>query len=117
MNRVLKDVILIPQRATFDRLNLTVRTGGERIADRGKKTDSFPRDTRIAAYLKGIGARFEVHVKRYVYVVDENHVAHRREIVIRDDAVDVFVVEKGVRAGDRIVVDGVRQIRDGDKVE
>ncbi len=43
MNRVLKDAILIPQRATFKGRTLRVRTGEERIADRGKKTDSFPR--------------------------------------------------------------------------
>jgi membrane fusion protein, multidrug efflux system len=76
MNRVLKDAILIPQRATF-----------------------------------------EVHTKRYVYVVDKDHVAHRREVVIQDDADDIFVVEKGVGLGDRIVVDGVEQVRDGDRVE
>ncbi len=55
--------------------------------------------------------------KRYVYVVDKDHVAHRREIVIEDGADDVSVVEKGVNVGDRIVVDGVGQVHDGDKVE
>ena len=55
--------------------------------------------------------------KRYVYVVDKDHVAHRREIVIEDGADDVSVVEKGVQVGDRIVVDGVGQVHDGDKVE
>ena len=94
-----------------------MRTGRERIADSRKKTDSFPPDTPIAAYLKGVGAGFEVHVKRYVYVVGEDRVAHRREIFIRDDADDVVVVEKGVGVGDRIVLDGVKQVRDGDKVE
>jgi membrane fusion protein, multidrug efflux system len=117
INRALKDAILIPQRAMFDGLGLRVRTGGERIADRGKLSDSFPPDTPIAAYLKGIGARFQVHAKRYVYVVDKDHVAHRREIVIREDADDIFVVENGVGVGDQIVVDGVRQVRDGARVE
>jgi membrane fusion protein, multidrug efflux system len=55
--------------------------------------------------------------KRYVYVVDKKHVAHRREIVIEDGANDVSVVKEGVRVGDRIIVDGVGQVRDGDKVE
>jgi membrane fusion protein, multidrug efflux system len=55
--------------------------------------------------------------KRYVYVVDKDHVAHRREIVIEDGADDVSVVEEGVSVGDRIVVDGVGQVHDGDKVE
>ena len=55
--------------------------------------------------------------KRYVYVVDKDHVAHRREIVIEDDADDVSVVKEGVSVGDRIIVDGVGQVHDGDKVE
>jgi membrane fusion protein, multidrug efflux system len=55
--------------------------------------------------------------KRYVYVVDKDHVAHRREIVIEDGADDVPVVKEGVSVGDRIIVDGVGQVHDGDKVE
>jgi membrane fusion protein, multidrug efflux system len=55
--------------------------------------------------------------KRYVYVVDKDHVAHRREIVLEDGADDVSVVKEGVSMGDRIIVDGVGQVRDGDKVE
>jgi membrane fusion protein (multidrug efflux system) len=55
--------------------------------------------------------------KRYVYVVDKDHVAHRREIVIEDGADDVSVVKEGVSVGDRIIVDGVGQVHDGDKVE
>jgi membrane fusion protein (multidrug efflux system) len=117
MNWVLKDAILIPRRATFEGRYSTVRTGGERAADSKKMTDKFPPDTPVAASLMGIAEGVEVPVKRYVYVVDKDHVAHRREIVIQHDADDVFVVEKGVGAGDRIVVDGVWQILDGDKVE
>ncbi len=62
-------------------------------------------------------ATFEDHAERYVYVVDKDHVAHRREIVIQDEAEDLLVVKKGVGVGDRIVLEGVRQVRDGDKVE
>ncbi len=62
-------------------------------------------------------ATFIYHAKRDVYVVDKDHVAHRREIVIQDAAEDHFVVKKGVEVGDKIVLDGVRQVRDGDKVE
>ena len=40
-----------------------------------------------------------------------------REVVIQDEAEDHFVVKKGVEVGDKIVLDGVRQVRDGEKVE
>jgi membrane fusion protein, multidrug efflux system len=62
-------------------------------------------------------ATFEDHARRYVYIVDEVHVAHRREIVIHDEAGGLFVVENGVAVGDQFVVDGVRHVRDGDRVE
>jgi membrane fusion protein (multidrug efflux system) len=76
INRVLKDAIVIPQRATFEILD-----------------------------------------KRYVYVVDKDHVAHQREIAVQNETEDLFVAKKGVAVGDRIVTDGVRMVRDGEKVE
>jgi membrane fusion protein (multidrug efflux system) len=62
-------------------------------------------------------ATFEDHGKRFVYVLDKGDAAHRREIVVKDEVDDLFVVESGVGAGDRIVVEGVRLVRDGHKVE
>jgi membrane fusion protein (multidrug efflux system) len=62
-------------------------------------------------------ATFEVLAKRYVYVVDEDNVAHQREIAIEHNLEDIFVVKSGVGVDDRIVLDGIRQVRDGDKVE
>jgi membrane fusion protein (multidrug efflux system) len=54
---------------------------------------------------------------RYVYFVGKDHVAHRRAIVTGDGTADFLVIKEGVGVGDRIVVDGVGQIRDGDKVD
>ncbi len=62
-------------------------------------------------------ATFEILGKRYVYVVDKDHVAHQREIVIQSRMEGLCVVKKGVEAGDKIVLKGVRLVRDGDKVE
>jgi membrane fusion protein, multidrug efflux system len=60
-------------------------------------------------------ATFADQVARYVYVVDEGQVVHRRAIVIADGTEDLVVVKHGV--GDTIVADEVGQIRDGEKVE
>jgi membrane fusion protein (multidrug efflux system) len=60
---------------------------------------------------------FELLDKRYVYVVDTQDVAHQREIVIQNELDDLYVVNKGVGVDDKIVLEGVRYIRDGDKVE
>ncbi len=62
-------------------------------------------------------ATFEVLDKRYVYVVDEDHVVHQRLITIRHELEDIFVIKKGLDVDDRIVLEGVRQVQDGQKVE
>jgi membrane fusion protein (multidrug efflux system) len=55
--------------------------------------------------------------RRYVYVVDKGQIAHRRAIVTGDGTVELLVVKDGVGVGDRIVVDGVGHVRDGDKLD
>jgi membrane fusion protein, multidrug efflux system len=62
-------------------------------------------------------ATFEVLQKRYVYVVDKDDVAHLREIGIQNELEDGFVVKSGLNVNDKIVVDGVRQVHDGEKVQ
>ena len=62
-------------------------------------------------------ATFEILDKRYVYVVDKDDVVHQREIVIQNELEDIFVIKSGLDVNDRIVLEGIRQVRDGDKVE
>lgn len=62
-------------------------------------------------------ATFEVLAKRYVYVIDEENVAHQREIAIENELEDIFLIQSGVGVNDRIVLEGIRQVRDGDKVD
>ncbi len=62
-------------------------------------------------------ATFEVLDKQYVFVVGEDQVAHQRCITVDHEMDDVFVVTSGLVAGDKIVLDGVRQVRDGQRVD
>ncbi len=62
-------------------------------------------------------ATYEFLDKRYVYVVGKDDVARLREIAIQHEVDDIFVIKNGVVVGDRIVVEGIRQARDGEKVE
>jgi membrane fusion protein, multidrug efflux system len=62
-------------------------------------------------------ATFEVLDRRYVYVVGKDNVVYQREIVVQNEVDDIFVVKKGLDVTDKIVLEGVRQLRDGDKVE
>lgn len=62
-------------------------------------------------------ATFEVLDKQYVYVVDKDGIAHQRLVTIAHESDDIFVVTSGLEATDKIVFDGVRQVRDGTHVE
>ncbi|HEY1603390.1 MAG TPA: efflux RND transporter periplasmic adaptor subunit [Pirellulales bacterium] len=74
--RPLKNVLVIPQRATFDILD-----------------------------------------KRYVWVVGEDSVAHQTLITLKYELEDIFVIESGLKVTDKIVLEGVREVEDGTKVE
>jgi membrane fusion protein (multidrug efflux system) len=62
-------------------------------------------------------ATFENLAKRYAYVVGKDDVVHQREIVIDHELDDIFVISKGLDVNDKIILEGIRQVRDGEKVE
>jgi membrane fusion protein (multidrug efflux system) len=62
-------------------------------------------------------ATFEILDKRYVYVVDKENLVHQREIFAQHEKDDIFVIQKGLDVSDRIVLEGVRQVHDGEKLE
>jgi membrane fusion protein (multidrug efflux system) len=62
-------------------------------------------------------ATFEILHKRFVFVVDEDHVVRQREIVIQNELDDIFVIKSGLEMNDKIVLEGIRQVRDGEEVE
>jgi len=62
-------------------------------------------------------ATFDILDKRYVYVIDKDGVVHQREIFIQNELPDIFVIMKGVDVNDKIILEGVRQVREGDKRE
>ncbi|EAQ81646.1 efflux RND transporter periplasmic adaptor subunit [Blastopirellula marina] len=76
IHRTLKDVIVIPQRATY-----------------------------------------EILAKRYAFVVDKDNVVHQRDLTIESEQDDIFVIREGLEEGDKIILEGIRQVRDGDKIE
>lgn len=60
---------------------------------------------------------FVVQQKYYVYVVDSDSIAHLREISFDAEVDDRFVVGKGLSPQEKIVVDGVKAVHDGEKIE
>jgi membrane fusion protein (multidrug efflux system) len=62
-------------------------------------------------------ATFEISDDRYVFVVDKDDVARRRKIVIDDETDDLYVIKEGLQVDEKIIVDGVLHVHDGEKVE
>lgn len=63
-------------------------------------------------------ATFENLAKQYVYVVGEDEVVHQRGITVDHELDDIYVLANGViDPKEKIIVEGTRQVRDGDKVE
>lgn len=61
-------------------------------------------------------ATFEILDRRYVFVVDKDGVAHQREFTVARELEDIYVVKSGLSAGEKFVLDGVRQVRDGERI-
>jgi membrane fusion protein (multidrug efflux system) len=62
-------------------------------------------------------ATFDILDKRYVWAVGEDDVAHQRLITIKHELDDVFVINSGLDVRDKIVLEGVREVEEGGKVE
>ena len=58
-------------------------------------------------------AVFEIQDKNYVFVVDEQNQVHQRNFVPKLRFSYYYVVASGLEAGDRIVYEGIQNLRDG----
>jgi multidrug efflux pump subunit AcrA (membrane-fusion protein) len=62
-------------------------------------------------------ATFQVAQRRYVYVVDGDDIARQRAIEVENEVDDLFVLKSGLKVDERIILDGLRQVLDGGKVQ
>lgn len=61
-------------------------------------------------------ATFEVLDKKYVFVVDENDAVQQREIQVGAELPHLFVVEKGLSENDKVLLEGIRMVKNGEKI-
>lgn len=61
-------------------------------------------------------ATFEILEKKYVFVVGKDNVVHQKEITIASELPDIYVIKDGVNANERILLEGIRKVKDGDKI-
>ena len=62
-------------------------------------------------------ATYEIQDKMYVFVVDKNNVVKSREITIKGEIPDLYVVNSGLNANDKILLEGVQTVKDDDKIQ
>ncbi|MGL5410253.1 MAG: efflux transporter periplasmic adaptor subunit, partial [Shewanella sp.] len=54
--------------------------------------------------------------KRYVYVVNSEQITQRTEVTLGERVGDEVLIESGLTIGDRVVVQGLVNMRDGLKI-
>jgi len=99
----------IPFRADFPNPNRLLRNGetGTILISRVEKD----------ALIIPQRATFQILENQYVYVVDKDKVAHQREIVVLHELEDIYVIKKGLEPTDKIILEGMRRVHDGEKVD
>ena len=127
LSRVVNDAVVIPQRATFeilakkyafvveDKQSVEGNEGGER-ATKHEATHGGKQEATHSAVDNRKEA--EAHGDKHVGVHERSHgVVRQREIVILNEMDDIFLIKDGLGVNDRIILEGIRQVRDGDEVE
>ena len=97
-------------RATFSNKSQILRSGGTGIVlVPAKMTDCIVIPQK---------ATYEIHDKRFVYVVDDKSAVKSTpiEIFTLDDGQN-FVVTSGLKVGDKIVVEGISSLKDGMQIK
>lgn len=61
-------------------------------------------------------ATFEILDRKYVFLIDKNSVVKQREIKIGAEMQDLYAVTAGLAEGDKILLEGLRKVKDGDKI-
>lgn len=56
---------------------------------------------------------FEIQDKNYVFVVDANNKVQMRNFVPRTRINDFYIVQSGLRKGERVVYEGIQNVKDG----
>jgi membrane fusion protein (multidrug efflux system) len=59
---------------------------------------------------------FEVLDKRYVFVIDKDHIVRSRHITIAAELPHIYAVNGGLEETDIILLEGLRQVREGEEI-
>ena len=62
-------------------------------------------------------ATYEIQDKKYVFIVNKNNVIKSREIVVKGEMPDLYVIESGITVNDKIVFDGIQKANENDTIQ
>ncbi|MCM5527723.1 efflux RND transporter periplasmic adaptor subunit [Parasegetibacter sp. NRK P23] len=99
----------IPFRATFPNPKKLLRhgeTGNVCVTELQKNALVIPQK-----------ATYEVMDKKFVYVVDKDKKVHAREITVGAELDDLFLVSSGLSPNEQILLEGIRKVQDGDRID
>lgn len=119
MHQKVRDAVVIPQRSTFEILANKYVYVIEPEGQQGAQPASKP------ATGEGHEAAEEHDKPAAEHGADKHSAGHggqrgvvrQREIIIREELDDIYVIKSGLNVTDKIIFEGLRQVRDGDTVE
>jgi membrane fusion protein (multidrug efflux system) len=98
----------IPFRATFSNPEGLLRHG---------ETGNILLSTKLKnALIIPQKATFEILDKKYVYLVDSNNILHAKQVQIAEELQHIFIIEGGLNESDKILLDGLRKVRENDHI-
>jgi len=62
-------------------------------------------------------ATFDIQNKKMIFTVDSTNTVRATNITVANNTSDLFVISSGLKDGDRIVLNGIGRIKDGDVIE
>lgn len=62
-------------------------------------------------------ATFEILDKKYVYVLGEHNKLQQRQIETAAELPHLYVIKEGLKAGEKILLDGLRKVRNGQEID
>lgn len=96
-------------RATFPNPEKLLRHG-----ETGKVRMTLPLVNALVIPQK---ATYEIQDKKFVFVVDSKGVIHSKQIQVSSEMPDLYVVQKGLTAQDKILLEGTQIVKEGDKIK
>ena len=61
-------------------------------------------------------ATFEILSKKFVFVIDKDNKVRQTEVSVKAELPHLFIIDKGLSANDKILLEGIRMVKDGEKI-